>query len=166
MINSRLVERPVFEVLGKKTWISGQDNELFGRFWEQCRAEGLMGLFEQISGFRAGPQTHGVLLGISRVEQDPANRAFDYMIAIEKPEGAAAAGLERYWVPASQWVVFECQGQVPEALVEAEIYAFTQWLPASGFTHALAPEMEVYLPAGGSGSQGGCEFWLPITRKI
>ena len=35
----RLIELPAFEVLGKKTWISGQDNALFGRFWEQCRSE-------------------------------------------------------------------------------------------------------------------------------
>ena len=50
--------------------------------------------------------------------------------------------------------------------MEAEIYAFTQWLPASGFSHALAPEMEVYLPTRENGDEGGCEFWLPIVRKI
>ncbi len=166
MGSPRLVERPAFEVAGKKTWISGQDNALFGRFWEQCRAEGLIKLLNQLSGFKAGPQTGGVMLGISRVERDPMNRAFDYMIAIERPEAGVTAGLEAYRVPASQWAVFECQGKMPEALMEAEIYAFTKWLPTSGFTHALAPEVEVYLPTRENENEDRCEFWLPIVQKI
>jgi AraC family transcriptional regulator len=32
-----------------------------------------------------------------------------------------------------------------------------EWLPTSGYEHALAPEMEVYL------SGDACEFWLPIV---
>ena len=46
---------------------------------------------------------------------------------------------------------------------QSEIYAFTQWLPASGYAHANAPEMEVYLP-GVSGAEYVCEFWLPVMR--
>lgn len=166
MSNHRLVERPAFEVLGRKTWISGQNSELFRQFWGQCWADGLMDVFDKLGGFRPGPQTGGVMLGISRVEQDPAERAFDYMIAIERPEGGNPAGLEVYRVPASQWAVFECRGKVPEGLVEAEIYAFTEWLPGSEFIHAFAPEMEVYLPADEPGREGGCEFWLPVARKV
>ncbi|HOT92687.1 MAG TPA: hypothetical protein PLJ78_16680 [Anaerolineae bacterium] len=39
-----------------------------------------------------------------------------------------------------------------------------EWLPASNYVHALAPEMEVYYP-GESGSDYYCEFWLPIAPK-
>jgi AraC family transcriptional regulator len=162
MVAYRLVERPAFTVAGKKTWISGQDNAIFGRFWERCRAEGLFELFDRIRGTRAGPQTNGVTLGISRVEQDPSKRSFDYMIAVESPVEGLGAGLETYEVPACQWAVFECRGQVPDSIVEAEIYAFTQWLPGSGFVHANAPEMEVYPPEA---DEGYCEFWLPIQGK-
>jgi AraC family transcriptional regulator len=166
MMTYRLVERPAFDVVGQKTWIAGQDNEIFGRFWEQSKTEGLFAKFAQISGFQPGAQTHGVMLGISCVEQDPTNRSFYYMIAIEKPKDAAA-DLESYQVPAAQWAVFECRGQMPEALVQAEIYAFTQWLPASEFVHASAPEMEVYPPESKTADDPDnyCEFWLPIQRK-
>ena len=55
---------------------------------------------------------------------------------------------------------------MPEAIVEAEIYAFTQWLPTSGFVHANAPEMEVYPPGSrGDSDDNYCEFWLPIAEK-
>jgi AraC family transcriptional regulator len=93
MINYRIVERPAFNVLGRKTWISGQDNALFGRFWETCRQDGLFALFEQVNQLQPGQQTGGTTLGISRVENDPEVRCFDYMIAVEtSPESSA-------WVP-------------------------------------------------------------------
>jgi AraC family transcriptional regulator len=166
MTDYRIVERPGFEVIGKKTWISGQDNDLFGRFWEQCKADGLFEIFEQIGGLQPGPQTRGVTLGVSRVEKDPTNRAFYYLIGMEKPKGCTTTELETYRVPASQWAVFECRGKVPDSIVKAEIYAFTEWLPASGFVHANAPEMEVYPPESDGGSDDNyCEFWLPIESR-
>jgi AraC family transcriptional regulator len=160
----RIIERPAFDVIGKKTWISGQENDLFGIFWEECKAEGLFGIFEQINGFQPGSQTNGVTLGISRVEKDPADRAFYYMIAIEKIKDCPIVELESYQVPSSTWAVFECRGKVPASIVEAEMYAFMQWLPVSGFVHAHAPEMEVYFE-GNSEDDYVCEFWLPVQRK-
>ena len=164
MAQYRLVERPAFEVLGKKTWISGQDNDLFGRFWEQCTHTGLFKQFEALGQSRPGPQTGGVTLGISQVEENLAIREFFYMIAIEKPHDTLQSNLDVYQVPAALWAVFECRGKIPEALVESEIYAFTQWLPASEYEHAMAPEMEVY-PPGNNGPDVYCEFWLPISKK-
>lgn len=40
MIKLRLENHKSFTVYGKKTWISGQDNSLFGRFWEVCHTDG------------------------------------------------------------------------------------------------------------------------------
>jgi AraC family transcriptional regulator len=100
-------------VIGKKTWIGGQDNELFGHFWQECQSNDLL------------------------------------------------EGMETYLVPATQWAVFECRGKVPMSIVQAEMFAFMEWLPKSGYEHALAPEMEVYTP----GENDYCEFWLPIRPK-
>jgi AraC family transcriptional regulator len=88
------------------------------------------------------------------------------MIAIEKPT-TSAEEVEVYRVPASQWAVFECKGKVPEAIVRAEIYAFTEWLPQSQYEHARAPEMEVYFPGNDGNSEDSyCEFWLPVAPKL
>jgi AraC family transcriptional regulator len=165
MIKHHIVEKPAFDVIGKKTWISGQDNALFGQFWAQCQEEGLFEIFEQLRDNRPGPQTGSSLLGISCVEKDPADRAFYYVIAIEKTE-KFPGGLEIYHIPASRWAVFECVGKVPDAIVKSEIYAFTEWLPSSQYEHAKAPEMEVYFPGNdGSSNDSYCEFWLPIVEK-
>jgi AraC family transcriptional regulator len=163
MVPYHIITRPAFTVLGWKTWIAGQDNSLFGAFWERCRAEGLFGHFAQIGAGQPGAQTGGVTLGISRVERDPARREFDYMIAVERPQGAPVDGFEEYLVPACTWAAFECRGRVPESIVRAEMFAFMEWLPQSGYVHALAPEMEVYLP-GGSSDEVVSEFWLPLSH--
>ncbi len=162
MVPYRIVERPAFSIAGRSVWISGQDNAQFGRFWGQCNANGTFDRFQALTGFAPGPQTGGSTLGVSRVEADPSNRAFFFMVAVEVPEDAATGDLEHFTVPASRWAVFEARGPVPDALVAAEMYAFREWLPASGYTHALAPEMEVYPPT--PDGEPLCEFWLPLDR--
>ena len=160
-----LIDRPAFTIAGKQTFITGPDNTQFGRFWDECRAAGLLETLAAMRGRQAAPQTNAAVLGVSRVEQDPANRAFFYMIAVEvddannsalQPEDAA---LETYSVPAGRWAVFECHGTPPDLIVAAEMFAFGQWLPNSQYRHALAPEMEVYPTNGG---ETYCEFWLPV----
>lgn len=166
MIKHRIVQRPAFEVMGRKTWISGQDNDLFGNFWVACREQGLFKVFEEIEGSQPGAQTSGSPLGVSCVAKDPSNREFYYMIAVEKPEDCPENDLEVYSVPASQWAVFECWGKVPQAIVKSEMYAFMEWLPSSGYAHAKAPEMEVYFPGNdGNSDDCYCEFWLPVIQK-
>jgi AraC family transcriptional regulator len=163
----KLINRPAFGIAGKQTFITGPDNGQFGRFWEDCRSHGWLNVLDrlkQMSGSWAGPQTGAAYLGVSRVEQDPTNRAFNYMIAVEMPGDIALAEfppleLETYLVPACTWAVFECHGKPPMSIVAAEMFAFGQWLPSSAYRHALAPEMEVYPAHGG---EDYAEFWLPV----
>lgn len=171
MATVRIIDLPAFAVIGMKTWIGGPDNAAFGRFWDQCTEDGSIQLLRQIkeqAGLPAGPRTGAALLGISRVEQDPSSRSFYYMIAIEAPErempGLETGPLERCAIPAARWAVFACRGPVPGSIVASEMYAFLEWLPASGYRHAHAPEMEVYPAISGAASNGEdyCEFWLPV----
>ncbi len=163
----RIVEKLAFYVIGPKVWIGGQDNELFGQFWEECKASGMLTALNSLNAGKTGVQTGSSLLGVSRVETDPQNRSFYYMIAREVPEAIPLQdGMERYQVPRCTWAVFECHGKVPEAIVKSEMYAFMEWLPQSGYQHAPAPEMEVYFPDS-DGENDDCytEFWLPVVER-
>lgn len=141
-------------------YISGPDNDQFGGFWTQCKTDGTFNRFRALTGFAPGPQTGGTTLGVSRVEANPAKRAFWFTVAVEVPAGTDIDDLEAYTVPACRWAVFEAHGPVPEALVEAEMYAFLEWLPTSGYVHAAAPELEVYPPSPDGAPY--CEFSLPL----
>ena len=154
----RLESKPAFTVWGKRTWISGQDNEQFGRFWDEAKRNGLLELLTSTRGQRPGPVTNSCTLGVSCVEQDPDNRAFDFFIAAEIQDlpSVPENDLERHEVPACQWAIFEGQGELPMSLVNAEMDCFLRWLPNSGYHHAAAPELEIYP------TDDTVEFWLPV----
>ena len=144
----RIIDRPAFDVIGRQAWIGGPDNEAFGRFWQQCAADGTLNRLNRISAGGPGPQTGGVVIGVSRVEADPARREFFFLIGVEVPPGVPAedaSGLERITVAASRWAVFDGSGDMPHSLVQAEMYAFLEWLPASPYTHARAPAIRAMI---------------------
>lgn len=160
MVKVRIEEKPSFSVVGKKTWISGQNNEEFGAFWKESHESGLIKELYDLTQNQPGKITNSNVFGISCVEKDPNNRAFHFFIAAETDKEISDSGLESYIVPASIWAIFESYGDLPMSLIEAEMYAFMEWLPSSSYRHALAPELEVYP----SNDQKAVEFWLPIMN--
>ena len=166
MISVRIEEKPAFRIVGRKTWIPGTENEAFGQFWKQCGENGLFDLFNTLrEGNKPGVVTEGMYLGVSCVQDDPSNRSFFFYIAIESDRSIEGLDLEEFSVSASKWAIFRNTGPMPDSLIEAEMYAFTQWLPNSGYVHANAPEMEVYPPYDGPQDNMLSEFWLPIVEK-
>jgi AraC family transcriptional regulator len=162
MIRYRIEEKPAFQVVGKKRLICAQDgNEAFGDFWRQAHEDGVIDALRRLGGDAPGAVTESYVMGISRVEQDPTNRDFDFYIATEASSACGVPSLESFRMPAARWAIFENEGPLPGSLVEAEMFAFFEWLPSSGFEHAHAPELEVY-PAR---KVGAVEFWLPIAKR-
>lgn len=158
MTEVRIEDKPAFLVAGQKIWISGQDNELFGNFWKESHENGLTDRLTALSGGKPGEITKSYVFGVSCVDKDPNNRAFDFYIAAEAPDNVYIDSLECREIPAAKWAIFSNKGDLPMSLVNAEMYAFMEWLPHSGFKHANAPEIEVY-PASDSSL---VEFWMPI----
>ncbi len=166
MIRVRIERKPGFRIIGRKIWISGTDgNEVFGQFWKESQENGLVKRLNEIRADKREAIIDNGVFGVSCVENDPSNRSFYFYIGAECDECPKDAGLEEYSVPACEWAVFENRGAMPDSLVESEMYAFSQWLPNSGYIHANAPEMEVY-PWSDSSEEGTLsEFWLPIKEK-
>lgn len=157
MINVRIEEKSEFLVAGRKIWISGQDNEQFGEFWRVANENGLVSSLRKLSKNSPGKNTNSCVFGVSCVEKDPNNRAFNFFIATEINNNNID-DLEIYLIPSAKWVIFSNHGELPMSLIEAKIYAFREWLPTSGYQHAYAPELEVY-PVHDNTL---VEFWLPI----
>lgn len=161
MISMRIEEKPSFLIAGQKIWISGQDNQQFGDFWEASKQNGLIQRLTALGGHVPGAVTKSHVFGVSRVENDPLNREFYFWIAAEADGCVVPEDFETYRVPACKWAVFSNTGALPMSLVDAEMFAFLEWLPASPYRHANAPELEVY-PAQ---DENLVEFWLPVIEK-
>ncbi len=165
MIKVRIETHPEFKIVGRKTWIAGTDNEIFGLFWEQCKNDGLLEIYKRIHKNKTNTITNSMAIGVSCVEKDPENRSFYFYIATECDECPVGDELEEYIVPACDWAIFENKGSLPESLIASEMYAFMEWLPHSEFIHANAPEIEVYPPCNEFEGEILNEFWLPIKKK-
>ena len=154
MVKVRIENKPEFEVIGVKTWISKVED--FHNFWNKCHEDDTISTIKSLGNHNV---TGSLIFGVSRVENDPNNRDFFFYIATEYA-GDGNKDFEIFAIPASQWAIFESKGDVSNALFEAEMYAFKEWLPSSGYIHAKAPELEVY-PVRDSQI---VEFWLPIIK--
>ena len=119
--------------------------------WERvAREEALPGLLRMQTGPLPG------LLGASR----ETGEGWRYMIGVCAKE--AGEGMALWRVPACQWAVFSGRGAMPTAIQEVERRAVLEWLPASGYEYANAPDIEAYLVP--EPQNAAFEVWLPVVR--
>ncbi len=157
-MNYRIEKRDAFRVVGVKRHFDLNIDENFQKipmFWGDVFQNGM---FERICEL-SNQEPLGVL-GLCTCMN---GKDFDYYIAAvtdqEKP-----ADMNEFVVPESTWAIFECTGPMPEAIQDLQKRIITEWLPASGYEYADAPDIEVY-PAGDiHSSDYKCEVWLPISK--
>ncbi len=156
MVEVKIIDKEAFKVSGKKTWISGQNNEEFAAFWQESNENGFVDELKKI----CSPQImQEGILGISRVEKDPSYRAFDFYICCETDKEVKEG--DSFVVDAQKWAVFSNHGDnLGQALFEAEMYCHMTWLKDSGYEHAYGVEMEVYPAHDGT----LVEYWVPIVK--
>jgi AraC family transcriptional regulator len=104
------------------------------------------------------------MLGVC-VDFEPDKEQLSYMIAIEDKNNSKETGFETRKVPAATWAVFTSVGPLPHAIQKVWQRIFQEWFPATGFEHAAAPELEVYLPGDPSAQDYKCEVWVPIVKN-
>ena len=155
MVKVRLEQKPAFVVTGVRTWISRVED--FFIFWDRCHDDGTVSTLKAL-GNASCEVTRSSIFGVSRVEKDPQNRDFYFYIATEGKHDHSS-NFDSFTIPSSLWAIFQSTGEVRKALFEAEMHAFKEWLPASGYEHAFAPELEVYP------EDSTVEFWLPVVKK-
>lgn len=155
MAKIRIENKESFTLSGRKTWISEQDNEQFAIFWAKCHENGFVDKLKKATDPLTNI-TKSSVIGVSRVENDPNNRAFDFYVASE----CQLNDEESFNIAAQKWAIFSSDDDGIKGLIDSEMECFMNWLPNSDYVHDLAPELEVY-PVSGS----KVEFWLPIKEK-
>ncbi len=100
------------------------------------------------------------LLGVSVFDEDGM---FDYYIATET-NANTPKNLSEYHIPKSKYAIFQCRGAIPKALQQLQKNIITDWLPASGYEYANAPDIEVYYEGDRNSDDYKCEVWLPVKE--
>jgi AraC family transcriptional regulator len=158
-MNYKIIEKESFNVVGRQRKISMAGGENFKQvpaFWHDCMADGS---YEWISS-EAGE------LGVSCISKDfdKHKDEFIYMIGIREFKGTLPQGYSATEIPAMTWAVFESVGALPEATHSLLRRIFTEWMPATGYQHACAPEMEVYPKGDLYSPDYKCEIWIPVKK--
>jgi len=157
-MNYKIVEKEKFTVVGIKEFtstIDGENRRNIPQMWRNLSRE----RYEELMRL-SNAEPSGVL----GVCADMYNNGFDYWIAAATTNPCPSA-LSSLDIPASTWAIFEATGPLPDALQELWTRIYTEWLPASGYEHAPAPEIEWYSEGDSSSDSYKSEVWIPVVKK-
>lgn len=154
-MNYRIETKGAFRVLGVSAPL---DKEIENNFmvvpqmWQEASVNGTI---QKLAGLMDTPPMG--LLGVSACGDD---EQWKYFIAVSSTKSKGE--FEEYTVPASAWAIFSGTG-THQSIQELERRVITEWLPASGYEYADAPDIEVYLNPDPQNAQ--YEVWIPVTKK-
>lgn len=154
-MNYRIETKKAFRIIGVSSPLYQeieQNFEIVPRMWQDAVEKGTL---QSLAGMMDS-QPMGVL-GVSICND---GEQWKYMIAVSSTK--ACDGFEEYLVPASTWAIFSGTG-TSQSVQELERRIVTEWLPASGYEYANAPDLEVYLNPDPENAQ--YEVWIPVVKK-
>ena len=154
-MNYRIETKEAFRIVGISAPLDQEIEKNFmvvPKMWQEASANGTIG--KLVAMMDAPPMG---LLGVSACND---KEEWKYFIAVSSTK--TSGGFEEYTVPASTWAIFSGTG-TNQSIQELERQIITEWLPASGYEYANAPDIEVYLNPDPQNAQ--YEVWIPVTNK-
>lgn len=156
----RIEKKEAFRIVGVKESMDVNLEENFAKIpqlWQQVAQDGsLMRLVEMMD------QPPFSILGVSTCMN---GEKMDYYIAAAT-NSPAPEGLCETIVPAGIWAIFECVGPLPHTMQDLQRRIITEWLPASGYEYADAPDVEIYTNGDQQAADYRSEVWLPVVKKM
>ncbi len=160
----RIIEKPAFEIMGRSRkfrTVNGENFIKIPQFWQEYMKTDEYKTLCELTGGKPGEVTGGVCLGVCFGGEETNWDPFSYGIGIEKPAKKSPVKFEIIPVPAATWAVFDC---TLDNLQDVTKKIFSEWFPSTGYEHAPAPELEIYLPGDFSGSMKA-QIWMPVVKK-
>ena len=161
----RIIEKPAFDILGRSRQfrtVNGENFIKIPQFWHEFMATAEYKTLCDLTSGKPGVVTGGQMLGICFAGEGNNWDPFSYGIGIEKPAKKSPVKFEVIPVPAAAWAVFDC---TLDNLQDITRRIFSEWFPSTGYEHANAPEIEVYLPGDFSNTAMKCQIWIPVVKK-
>ena len=154
-LNYRIEAKEAFRIIGISAPLEKEIENNFmvvPTMWQEASANGTI---QKLAGMMDTPPMG--LLGVSACNDE---EQWKYFIAVSSAK--AGDEFEEYTVPASTWAIFSGTG-TNQSIQQLEQRIITEWLPASGYEYADAPDIEVYLNPDPQDAQ--YEVWIPVVKK-
>lgn len=156
-MNYKIVKKEQIHIIGFKKWVSTENGENFKeipKMWDELTDE----TRKKITLLSNNN-------GVVGLCADMYNGGFDYWIGCMSDKECPGE-YEEITIPASEWAVFEVIGPMrplPNAMQDIWKRIYSEWLPNSGYNHAMIPEIEFYPGGDGMAANYKSEIWIPIT---
>ena len=164
-MSPRIISLPAFEIIGKSLRVSTNNNAQFERipvFWGDCHKDGTVATLRQLSNKNLLGDT---ILGVCSDFADDMSE-FTYTVGVEAPGLGTDTEYATLHVPAVSWAIFESKGALPESIQRVWKSIMGDFFPNSDdYTHAAAPEIEVYPYGDPRSDHFQCEVWVPVKPK-
>ncbi len=161
-IRYQIAQKSAYEVCGITIDVPirhENTNAIITRFWEENIGNGVIGQFHRDIGLEYNICLNAALFNYNK-------SSFSYMICYEIPSSRVPGGYSMLSVPSSTWAVFSTPehtaAETTEIIRNMRNRIFLEWFPTSGYTHAGAPEFEIFY---NNDNKFVIEIWVPIIKK-
>ena len=154
-LNYRIETKDAFRIIGVSAPLHKEVEQNFTVVPQMWQDVAMNGTIQKLAGMMDVPPMG--LLGVSVCNDDEPGK---YCIAVSSTKNSSE--FEEYTVPASTWAIFPGSG-INRSIQQLEQRIITEWLPASGYEYANAPDIEVYLNPDPQNAQ--YEVWIPVRKK-
>ncbi len=160
-VKHRIIEKPAFTLVGVGTrvpLIHEGENAAIAEFERSIDPT----IRTQLAELSDQEPSGSVAVTVNIDEPRAEGSWLDYWRAVATTR-PTPAGLESLDVPAGLWVVFQAEGDFPEALQQLWADAATEWFPANPYRWAPGPEL-LSVGSDEGGTSGSGQLWIPIER--
>lgn len=162
MNNYKVIKKDAFYVLEKveKHMVDDEINKnTIPEFWERSWQDGTIRL---LMGYM---DKSDKLLGICYNSDCSDSKSFDYSIScVCSADTKAPDGYRVSKIPARKWLVFECVGEMPEAMQKAWHTICSEIIPSSNYEPTYEFDLEVYSAGNMNSPDYKSEVWIPIVE--
>lgn len=157
-LNYKIVKQDAIRIVGFKKWFSTENDSQLAeipKMWDSVTDE-MMQLITELSSND----------GVIGMCGDMYDGGFDYWIGCMSHKECPDS-LEEMTIPASTWAVFEVIGSMrplPNPMQDIWKRIYSEWLPNSGYEHAMLPEIEFYSAGDMLAEDYRSEIWIPIKE--
>lgn len=157
-MNYKIVEKEEMRIIGFRKWFSTENNSQMTeipKMWDAVTEE----MKKRITELSNNE-------GVVGLCADMYNGGFDYWIGCMSDK-ECPKDLENMIIPASTWAVFEIIGSMrplPNAMQDIWKRIYSEWLPNSGYEHAMLPEIEYYSAGDMMANDYRSEIWIPVKK--
>ena len=170
-MNWRIEEKESFEVFGIEKIFDNDETGKVPHFWDECHQNGSYErLFDAAGGVRKSgghgyPREDGSCV-VNAVcgYCEPGDNSFPYMICAMKDSDSITDGFKIAQIPKTTWAVFRSDKSDYAGLEIPVLFnwAYSEWLPSSGYDKAVGPDMEIYYTA--PDGKHFEEVWIPVKK--